>query len=57
MAMLEDYSNLDYHNPGSFPFVVKALCLVAVMALVLVVAAYAILLTQYLAWMVVQMIR
>ena len=42
MAMLEDYSNLDYHNPGSFPFVVKALCLVAVMALVLVVAAYAI---------------
>ena len=40
--MLEDYSNLDYHNPGSFPFVVKALCLVAVMALVLVVAAYAI---------------
>ena len=42
MAMLEDYSNLDYHNPGSFPFVVKALCLVAVIALVLVVAAYAI---------------
>ena len=42
MAMLEDYGNLDYHNPGSFPFVVKALCLVAVMALVLVVAAYAI---------------
>ena len=42
MAMLEDYSNLDYHNPGSVPFVVKALCLVAVMALVLVVAAYAI---------------
>ena len=40
MAMLEDYGNLDYHNPGSFPFVVKALCLVAVMALVLVVAAY-----------------
>lgn len=42
MAMLEDYGNLDYHNPGTFPFVVKALCLVAVMALVLVVAAYAI---------------
>ena len=42
MAMLENYGNLDYHNPGSFPFVVKALCLVAVMALVLVVAAYAI---------------
>lgn len=42
MAMLEDYGNLDYHNPGSFPFVVKALCLIAVMALVLVVAAYAI---------------
>ena len=29
MAMLEDYGNLDYHNPGSFPFVVKALCLAA----------------------------
>jgi type IV pilus assembly protein PilO len=42
MAMLEDYSNLDYHNPGSFPIVVKGLCLVAVMAVVLVVAAYAI---------------
>ena len=42
MAMLEDYSNLDYHNPGSFPLVVKGLCLIAVMAVVLLVAAYAI---------------
>ena len=40
--MLEDYSNLDYHNPGSFPIVVKGLCLVAVMAVVLLIAAYAI---------------
>ena len=42
MAMLEDYSNLDYHNPGSFPLVVEGLCLIAVMAVVLLVAAYAI---------------
>jgi type IV pilus assembly protein PilO len=50
MARLEDFSNLDVHNPGSFPLVIKGLCLIAVVVVVLMASAYLIFGTDGCPW-------